>query len=150
MVSMPADTPVMLPEVDTAALLFAAVHAPPVTASVSDIAAPTQTADGPDIVPALGIGFTVTIALADKVPQLLVTEYWIVSIPCESPVTRPELVTNAWLFVAFHDPPVAEEVSVMDAPTQTEESPLMVPVPVDGLMVISILEDAVPQPLVTI
>ena len=72
MVSNPALTPLTTPPA-TVALVFEALHTPPLAASVRVILAPTQTDDAPLILPASGVGLTSIVFVATAVPQLLVT-----------------------------------------------------------------------------
>ena len=70
----PAVTPVTMPDVPTVAMPVALqLHTPPVTTSLSVILPPGHTDDEPVIVPGLGNGFTVTVAVTVLVPQVLVT-----------------------------------------------------------------------------
>lgn len=74
MIVVPAATPVTTPVEPTVAILVAVLlHTPPVAASVKVILVAGHTVDAPDIEPALGLGFTVTTAVAANVPQLLLT-----------------------------------------------------------------------------
>ena len=149
MVSMPAVVPVTIPIDDTVALLLVALQVPPVTLSVRVVLDPAQTDDAPVIAPALGSGLIVITFVVVALPQLLVTVYIMVSVPAIMPLTTPEPDTNALPFVVLHDPPVAEGVSVIEAPTQTADSPDMVVVAGAGLTAIDLVVVAVPQLLVT-
>ena len=71
---MPAATPVTTPVLLTEAIPAALVlHVPPVVALLSVIEAPAHTAEGPVMVPAEAVRFTVTANVATSVPQPLVT-----------------------------------------------------------------------------
>jgi hypothetical protein len=70
---------------ETEAFVFCDVHDPPETASVNTIAEPTQTIDGPVTAPATGNGLTVTGFREIAVPQPLVTVYFTVSAPGDTP-----------------------------------------------------------------
>ena len=71
---VPADTPLTMPVLPTVAYEVANdVHEPPVAASVSVIAADSQTEVRPLIIPASGSGSTVTVYVAVTLPQPLVT-----------------------------------------------------------------------------
>jgi hypothetical protein len=60
MVTVPADTPVTMPEVlIVATLVLLLLQLPPDTVDVSVIVRVAQTDDGPEMVPALGNGITV-------------------------------------------------------------------------------------------
>jgi hypothetical protein len=74
MVALPPVTPVTVPVAFTEAIEAAVLlHTPPVAASVSVVVAPEQTVDEPVIVPAAGIGLTVTAWVALAVPHAVVT-----------------------------------------------------------------------------
>jgi hypothetical protein len=73
MVAVPTVTPVTTPLLFTVALLLLLLHAPPLAAFDNVIAEPVLTVDEPVIEPALGAGFTVTTAVAELSPQLLLT-----------------------------------------------------------------------------
>ena len=74
MVVLPADTPVTLPEPSTAPTdKVTLLHTPPVAASVKAVFEPAHTIGVPVMVPAFGIGLTVTTWVAAAVPQLLAT-----------------------------------------------------------------------------
>lgn len=68
-VSTPAVTPVTIPEASTVATrVLVLLHTPPVTEPVTVMVLPAHTAVGPDIVPAVGNGFTViTVVLIHPV-----------------------------------------------------------------------------------
>lgn len=68
----PVTVPVFEPMVATASVLL--VHVPPETLLLRLIVEPTHTEEAPLIVPALGTGFTVTVAEAVAEPQILETE----------------------------------------------------------------------------
>jgi hypothetical protein len=55
-------------------LALLVLHDPPVTPSVSVVAAPTQRLDNPEILPALGRGLTVIDFITFVVPQVFVKE----------------------------------------------------------------------------
>ena len=62
MVAIPAPMPVTTPAAFTVATLVAVVlHIPPAAVSDSVILAPTQTDEGPEIVPAEGVANTVSV-----------------------------------------------------------------------------------------
>ena len=73
MLSVPAVTPVTMPDGLTEAFALLLLHVPPVTTSVNVMAEPTQTVAEPEILPAFGDGFIVTIFVATAVPHVLVT-----------------------------------------------------------------------------
>ena len=73
-VVVPALTPVTTPLASTVAFdVETEVHVPPPAASAKLVVEPAQTMAVPVIVPAIGIGLTVTICVPATVPQLLVT-----------------------------------------------------------------------------
>ena len=63
---------------------------------------------------------TVTVMVPLSVPQLLATEYCMVAVPGETPVTTPELLTVATeVLLDVHEPPVSPfELIVLVLPTQ--------------------------------
>ena len=74
MLAVPTATAVTTPVVLTlATALLLVVQVPPVAVLVSVNDAPGQSGVAPLMVPASGIAFTVTLAVAVAVPQLLVT-----------------------------------------------------------------------------
>jgi hypothetical protein len=73
MVAVPTVTPVTTPLLLTVALLLLLLHAPPLAALDNVMVEPVLTLDEPVIEPALGVGFTVTTAVAELPPQLLLT-----------------------------------------------------------------------------
>lgn len=95
----------------------------------------THTADGPVIVPAVGRALMANIFDEMAVPQLLLTVYWMVSVPDEMAVTRPELETVALAFVALQVPAVALTLKLLVAPTHNELRPVIVPAFGAGLTV---------------
>lgn len=74
MVTTPGATPVTLPEEITVAIAVELLaHVPPLILLLKLMKEPTQTAEGPLIVPAEGSGLTVIFADADAVPQPVLT-----------------------------------------------------------------------------
>lgn len=63
-----------VPVVTEAMDILPVAQAPPEEVLVKVIEAPAQTDEGPLIVPAAARGFTVIVAVAATVPQVLVTE----------------------------------------------------------------------------
>ena len=72
-----------------------------------------------------------------------------VSIPTAAPVTIPPL-TVAFVLLALHTPPGEASVNVVALPTHTFVAPVIIPASGNGLMVIALVADAVPQPFVTL
>ena len=71
---MPDATPVTTPELLIEAIeVFELPHVPPETLSNNDVVEPAQTVVVPEILPAVGKGLTVNVAVALAVPQVLVT-----------------------------------------------------------------------------
>jgi len=111
MVSIPAATPVTMPDVLMVAMeVVAALQAPPLAVSVRAIVDPPHTLSAPEIAPATGNGRTEMICVAVAVPQLLVTVYFMVSTPAAAPPTMPETLTVA-MEVLDDDQEPLEEVS---------------------------------------
>jgi len=76
------------------------LHAPPVVASLSIVARPTQTSETPVI--DAGVGFTVTIVSTMHLP----TEYTIIDVPAATPYTFPDTSTVAIpVLLLLHVPP---------------------------------------------
>ena len=74
MVVVPADAPDTEPDVPTVATpVLLDVQTPPDDASVRVILPDTHTEVAPDMLPALGNGFIVTVLVAVAVPQPVVT-----------------------------------------------------------------------------
>ena len=74
MIDVPAATPVTVPVAPTVAVPGdTELQVPPATASLRFVVVAGHTTRPPVIVPALGNGLTVTIALAAAIPQPLVT-----------------------------------------------------------------------------
>ena len=74
MVAEPAATPVTSPELFTVNIdVLLLLHEPPVTVFDINATEVTHTPSGPVMVPALGIGLTVTIFVEVLAPQLLVS-----------------------------------------------------------------------------
>src|ERR1019366_4639131 len=109
-------------------------HVPPVAVSARVIEEPIHTAPGPVIVPAEGSGVMVTTWLAIAVPQMPETEYIMVSVPPETPVTIPP-VTVAVALLLLHTPPVVVSVKVIVAPAHRLDAPVIEPATGNGLMV---------------
>jgi len=153
MVATPVAMPVTMPELPIAATpLLLLLQDPPEVVLLKAVAAPTQTAAEPVIVPAAGNGFTVTVVVANAVPQLLVAVYVIVAVPAPTPVTTPVLPMEAIdVLLLLHEPPaVLEELlNVTVAPAHTVEEPVMLPAATDGLTVTVAVARSVPQIFVT-
>ena len=71
----PVERPVMTPDVFTVATLGELTdHEPPVTLGVSAVTLPTQTVDGPPMLPAVAAELTVIGAVVVDTPHASVTE----------------------------------------------------------------------------
>ena len=119
-VTLPAATPVTNPASVTVALVGSLlVQAPPVVGD-KVIVLPTQTDD-----PALTAGSALTVS--DEVVLLQPVEVWVkvkVTLPVATPVTRPALVTVAFVAsLLVQVPPVVGD-KVMVLPTQTDDPAL--------------------------
>jgi hypothetical protein len=101
------------------------------------------------MLPGFGNVFTVTTFAAATVPQLLVTEYLIVSIPADIPCTIP-LKTVADALLLFHTPPVIASVNVMLSWAHTLAAPLIAPASGNGFTAMLAAVEALPQLLLTI
>ena len=74
MVSVPVAMPVTIPELFTVAMeALVELQAPPPELPVKEIVALMHTLPPPEIVPALGNGWTANICVAVAVPQLFTT-----------------------------------------------------------------------------
>ena len=118
MIFVPTVTGVTTPDPEIVADAFWIAQVPPETPSVNVAGVPIHTVAGPVIVPADGVGITVTVEIAETDPQLAVTVYEIVSTPPETPVTVPP-ATVASVLAVLHVPPEAPSLSVIDEPSQT-------------------------------
>lgn len=149
MVSRPASTPVTVPATETLALPFDAVQMPPETVSDRVMAAPAQTDDGPEMIPAFGAILIVMILDADTDPHDPVTVYKTVSVPVDNPVTTPA-ATDACALTVLQTPPATVSVRVTVPPMQTPDGPEILPAASAAPTATMRLVVAVPQPLVTV
>jgi len=69
-------------------------------------------------VPEFAVADTVTVNVAIEVPHTVVTEYEIVVVPRDTPVTLPPASTVALALLALHTPPETEAESVIVDPGQ--------------------------------
>ena len=122
---LPAESPVTIPAT-TFALVLLLLQTPPGVGSVKVIDEPTHTTDGPDILPTVEEGTTVTVFVDTVVPHPLVTEYMIVSIPAVIPVTTPP-TTVAVALLLPQVPPAVVSVKIIDDPIQTFDGPFIAP-----------------------
>ena len=93
----PAVTPVTVPVVLTVATpVLPDDHVPPLTVLLSVILLLVQTIDGPEMVPAVAVVFTVTGVVAETLPHDGVPAvYEMVTLPGVTPVTTPVVFTVA-------------------------------------------------------
>ena len=105
--------------VATAVLLL--LQPPPGVAFVNDMEEPAHTVEGPEIVPALGAGLTVTVDITWQLPM----PYVIVKEPCTTPVTIPdaEPTVASVVLPLVQEPPVtaSDKVTVAAGQTVVEE-----------------------------
>ena len=73
-----------------------------------------------------------------------------VALPELIPVTIPPVTLATDVLVLLHVPPLAASLSVLFAPTQTVDAPLMLPALGNGLTVIFCVAATVPQTFVTV
>ena len=136
-VSAPTARPVsviVVPEVTEEAISGCVLtHDPPGNDAVRLIDEPEHTPPGPEIAPALGRAFTVTVWCALSEPQLSDdTVYNMVVLPGVRPVITPPLTVALAGAVLIQVPPVKVSASVITAPTHTSVAPVMVPVSPTG------------------
>jgi len=114
---VPDDTPVTtpVPLTTVAIVVLPLAHVPPVVPSVKVIVEPTQ--NGEDAGIANGVVLTVTIVVA---VQPVPSEYVIIEVPDNTPVTTPVPLTTVAMVVVPLDqvPPVVPSVNVIVVPEQ--------------------------------
>jgi len=122
MVAVPAATPVTVPPVEIVAIpVLLLLHVPPAVASVRVELAPTHACRVPPI--AAGIGSTVNVAKALQPSEEV---YVIVTVPAETPVTVPPVLTVAVAeLLLLQLPPVVASLSVVLLPSQTAIVPVI-------------------------
>lgn len=152
MVGVPAPVPVTMPVALTLAIaVLLLLHTPPVAVSDKVMEEPWQTTVGPDIGLTAAAGFIVMILVATAVPQLLVTLYFMVSVPVVSPVTVPVVFTVAIVVnTLLHVPPLVASVRVMVEPTHTAAAPAILPALAAAVTTTFCDTVKVPQGLVTV
>src|SRR5664279_1620514 len=140
--ALPVATPVTTPLASTVAMaVLLLLQLPPASPELPNavVVAPIQTVAGPLMIPALASGFTMITFVADKVAQLLVTEYVMMVDPAATPVTTPvEAFTVATAGLLLVQVPLASPVLVNGVVpfTHTVVDPLITPGTGSGLMVI--------------
>jgi hypothetical protein len=128
---------------------FIAVQVPPLPVELKVVTLPTQRAEVPVMVPALGAAVTFITKVEEALaqPPVPLTVYVIVAVPAAVPVTTPALLIGAMLEeVEVQVPPLAVEVKVVTLPTQRAEVPVMVPALGAAVTVITKVEEALAQP----
>lgn len=142
-------TPVEEPMVATVVVLL--LHVPPVAVLVSVAVPAGQSVVVPEMVPAVGRLFTITVAVALDVPQLLVTVYITDVLPVATPVITPveETVTTDVLPLV-QLPPVGVPVNVADAEGHTVLAPDIEAVEGAAVTVTTCVATTVPHVLETI
>jgi hypothetical protein len=96
------------------------------------------------MVPATGTVVTVKGHVAAMVPQELVTEYDMITLPPDTPVTIPVAPTVAIeVLLLLHTPPGVPSVNVVDAPTHTLDAPEIVPATGNGFTAIVVFAQVV-------
>ena len=128
---------------------FIVVQVPPLPVELKVVTLPTQRAEVPVMVPALGAAVTVITKVEEALaqPPVPLTVYVIVAVPAAVPVTTPALLIGAMLEeVEVQVPPLAVEVKVVTLPTQRAEVPVMVPALGAAVTVITKVEEALAQP----
>ena len=155
MESVPPETPLTIPEVlPTVAMPVAVlIHTPPGTVSPNVVVLPAHTVSTP-VMGAGGAGtvFTVNMAHAEVLPQVLVLVYFMVSVPLVSGVTTPPVEMVAIPVLTLDQaPPAVASVSDVVEPKQR----LRVPEIAAGtagaeFTVIDLVADALPQLLVLV
>ena len=121
--AVPAETPETNPVVPLAVAIedVALDHVPPEVALERVVVDPTQASDIPPI--DAGFALTVTVAVAR---QPVDTEYDMVDVPGEFPVTIPELpIVATPVLLLDHVPPVVELASVCVEPLHIEKVPVI-------------------------
>ena len=115
---VPAVDPNTTPVGRTVTLALLADHTPPGAGSVSVMDVPPQTFDGPDMVPALGNGLTVTVVNAI---QLVGSVYTTMVVPAVSParIPVPTPMVPVVILLLLHVPPGVASVRWMVEPTHT-------------------------------
>ena len=93
--ALPGLAPYTVLPLTVAVVVDRLLHVPPVIVLFNEMDAPAHTLSGPVMLPAEGSGLMVIARLVVVVPQVLVTAYFIVSVPADTPVTMPEEVTVA-------------------------------------------------------
>ena len=127
MITIPPDTPVTIPLVEstTATILLLLLQLPPEVVLLKVIDEVSHTVSGPDI-PARDKDTTWMIFVTVVVPQLLVTEYFIVSTPAAIPATTPLVFTTAILVLLLDQmPPEVLSDNVIEYPMHKLSVPLM-------------------------
>ena len=127
------------------------LHTPPETELPKVTVAPLHTTDGPDIVPALGAGFTVTSVVTVLVPQVLVKVQVMVAVPLATPCTTlAEAMVATDVLLDDQVPPPTVSPNVMLLPTQTLVLPVMAARAGSGFTVMALVTVLLPQALLMV
>ena len=107
-------------------MLLAKIPAP--TLGVMVVVAEVHMVSKPVKIGVVGNGLMVTIVEITVVPQVLVTEYEILAVPPDTPVTTPVVFTVATAVLLLDQvPPVVVAVNALVAPSQNVVVPEMLP-----------------------
>ncbi len=149
MVAVPAATPETTPEaltVATAVLLLDQL--PPVNPlEIREVVAPAQIVVVPEIVPALGNAFIVTVVEVLVLQPFALTEYVMVAVPAATPDTPPEALTVATAVLLLDQVPPANPLEIREvvAPAQIVVVPEIVPA-LGNAFIVTVVEVLVLQP----
>jgi hypothetical protein len=111
-----------------AELLELHTPAPLPAVSIAVAVDPTQAEEPPVIVPVLGAAPIERSAVANDVPQALLTIYVMISLPTEIAVTTPEVLTVATAgLLDDHVPPATVSVSELVLPAHMVVAPTITP-----------------------
>jgi len=147
MTEVPADTPVTIPVVDpTVAIEVAELdQVPPEVVLIHCSDDPIQIGVFPDMVWATG-AVIVTVFVAVLTHPPMVTEYVIVAVPADTPVTVPFDEPTVAIDVAelVHVPPVVVLVQVWEEPIQIGVVPVIVCV--TGAVMVTVFVAVLTQP----
>ena len=145
----PAATPVTTPPATVADVVLL-LQVPPAMSVVNVVVAVAHTVLLPVIVARAGVVETTTCIVSLTVPQSPVTEYDIIAVPADTPVTTPPITIAVLLLLLLHVPPATALLSVVVVAVHTDGVPVIVPASANGLTVNSIVSMAVPHPLATL
>jgi hypothetical protein len=148
-VAVPADTPETTPEPFTiATLVLLLLHVPPESPlEVSVAVVPVDRVLVPEIVPALGNAFIVTVVEVLVLQPFALTAYVTVAVPAATPDTTPEALTVATAVLLLDQVPPANPLVVRGvvAPAQIVVVPEIVPA-LGNVFIVTVVEVLVLQP----